>query len=83
WDGIEERYPKDKEVEGEVVRKEKYGYFVKLEPGIEGLIHSSKLSGEEAYKPGQKIKAYIERVNKPARRLSLVLPQTEKPVTYR
>ena len=40
---IEEKYPKDKEVEGEVTRKEKYGSFVKLEPGIEGLIHISKL----------------------------------------
>ena len=83
WQDIEKKFPKDKEVEGEVVRKEKYGYFVRLEPGIEGLIHASKLSGEEDFKTGQKIKAYIERVNKTARRLSLILPQKAKPVTYR
>ncbi len=83
WQDIEAKYPKDKEVEGEVVRKEKYGYFVRLEPGIEGLIHASKLTGEEDFKTGQKIKAYIERVNKTARRLSLLLPQKAIPVTYR
>ncbi len=83
WKDIEKKYPKDKEVEGEVVRREKYGYFVRLEPGIEGLIHASKLTGQEEFEIGQKVKAYIERVNKPSRRLSLVLPQKAKPVTYR
>ena len=83
WKNIEKKYKKDKEVEGEVVRKEKYGYFVRLEPGIEGLIHSSKLSGDEGFKTGQKVKAYIERINKNQRRLSLILPQKAKPVTYR
>jgi len=83
WEDIEKKYPKDKEVEGEVVRKEKYGYFVKLEPGIEGLIHSSKLSGKEEFKTGQKVIAYIERINKKLRRLSLILSHKEKPITYR
>ncbi|MBI2051907.1 S1 RNA-binding domain-containing protein [Candidatus Roizmanbacteria bacterium] len=83
WDKIEEKYPKDKEVEGEIVRREKYGYFVRLEPGIEGLIHISKLTGKEDFETGQTVKAYIERVSKASRRLSLVLPQKEKPVTYR
>ncbi len=83
WQDIEKKYPKDKEVEGEVIRKEKYGYFIKLEPGIEGLIHSSKLSGKEEFKTGQKIKAYIERINKKMRRLSLILAQKAKPITYR
>lgn len=83
WEKIEEKYPKDKEVEGEVVRKEKYGYFVRLEPGIEGLIHISKLSGEENIKIGQKIKAFIERISLKDRKMSLVLPQKEKPVFYR
>jgi len=83
WKEIEKRFPKDKEVEGEVVRKEKYGYFVRLEPGVEGLIHISKLTGQEEFKSGQKIKAFIERVNEKERRMSLVLPQKEKPVMYR
>jgi len=83
WSQIEERYPKDKEVEGEIVRQERYGYFVKLEPGIEGLIHISKLTGKENLKIGSKIKAFIEKADKRNRKMSLVLTQQEKPVTYR
>ncbi len=83
WKGIEKRYPKDKEVEGEIVRHERYGYFVRLEPGVEGLIHISKLEGAPEMKVGQKVKAYIERITENSRRLSLVLPQTEKPIFYR
>lgn len=83
WANIEERYPKDKEVNGEVVRQERYGYFVRLEPGIEGLVHVSKLSGKEDLKIGSKIKAFIEKIDQKARKMSLVLTQTEKPVTYR
>lgn len=83
WQEIEKKYPKDKEIEGEVVRKEKYGYFVRLEPGVEGLIHVSKLKGDETIVPGKKIKVFIEKVNGRSRRMSLLLPQKEKPVTYR
>jgi len=83
WESIEELYPKDKEIDGEVIRKEKYGYFVRLDQGIEGLIHISKLTGNEEYKIGQKIKVFVERINKTERRMSLLLPQTARPVTYR
>lgn len=83
WKNIEEKYPKEKEHDGEVVRKERYGYFVRLEPGVEGLIHVSKLAGNEEFEMGQKIKVFIERVNNKERRMSLILPQVEKPVFYR
>lgn len=83
WDTIVKKYPKDKEIEGEVVRKERYGYFVRLEPGVEGLIHISKLPDGSELKLGQKIKIYIETLNEKDRRMSLILPQKEKPVTYR
>lgn len=83
WDTIEEKYPKDREIDGEVVRKERYGYFVRLEPGVEGLIHVSKLTGDENLALGQKIKTFVERVNKKDRRMSLILPQKEKPILYR
>lgn len=83
WETIEEKYPKDKEVTGEIIRKEHYGYFVRLEPGIEGLIHVSKLSGDEDLKIGEKVKVFVERVNKKDRKMSLVLPAKAKPIMYR
>lgn len=83
WQEIEEKYPKEKEHEGEIVRKERYGYFVRLEPGVEGLIHISKLSGEENLEVGDKVNVFIERVSSKDRRMSLILPQTDKPIFYR
>ncbi|NTU46917.1 S1 RNA-binding domain-containing protein [Candidatus Roizmanbacteria bacterium] len=83
WDEIEEKYPKDKEIQGEIIRKERYGYFVRLEPGVEGLIHVSKLSGEETLEIGDKVKVFVERISKKDRKMSLLLPQTEKPILYR
>ena len=74
---------RDKEIDGEIIRKERYGYFVRLEPGVEGLIHVSKLSGEENFKIGDKIKTFVERVNAKDRKMSLILPQKEKPIMYR
>ncbi|NTU74039.1 S1 RNA-binding domain-containing protein [Candidatus Roizmanbacteria bacterium] len=83
WDNIDEKYPKDKEIVGEVVRKERYGLFVRLEPGVEGLVHISKLTGDENFELGQKIKTFVERINRKERKMSLILPQTDKPILYR
>lgn len=83
WENIEKKYPKDKEIEGEIIRKEKYGYFVRLEPGIEGLIHISKIKEEESIKIGQKIKVYVEKISLKHRKISLILPEKEKPIFYR
>ena len=83
WKNIEEKYPKEKEHEGEIVRKERYGYFVRLEPGVEGLIHVSKLNGEENLEIGSKVKVFIERISDKERRMSLILPQVDKPIFYR
>jgi len=83
WEAIEKEYPIDKEVTGEIIRKEQYGYFVRLAPGIESLIHISKLNGKEDLKIGQKIKAFVEKIDKKGRRMSLLLAQKETPVTYR
>ncbi|PIV09649.1 hypothetical protein COS31_04540 [Candidatus Roizmanbacteria bacterium CG02_land_8_20_14_3_00_36_15] len=83
WDTVEEKYPKDKEIQGEIVRKERYGYLVRFEPGIEGLIHISKIGHKKELKVGEKTGVYIEKIDKNNRRISLLLPQKEKPVTYR
>lgn len=83
WKEIEKKYPKDKEFEGEVVRKERYGVFVRLAPGVEGLVHVSKLKGDESIELGDKIKVYVERINTKDRKMSLLLPQREKPLLYR
>lgn len=83
WAIVEKKYPKDTEVKGEVIRKERYGYIIRLEPGIEGLIHISKVTGEATIEVGKKITVYIEKIDAKQRRISLILALTEKPVEYR
>jgi len=44
WTNIAEKYPVGSTIPGEVVNVMSYGAFVKLEPGIEGLVHISEMS---------------------------------------
>ena len=44
WASIEAKYPVGSTVRGEVVNLMSYGAFVKLEEGIEGLVHISEMS---------------------------------------
>ncbi|MCM8815526.1 MAG: 30S ribosomal protein S1 [Candidatus Omnitrophica bacterium] len=44
WDDVETRYPVGSIVEGKVVNITDYGAFIKLEDGIEGLLHISEFS---------------------------------------
>ncbi len=47
WQDVERRYPPGTLVEGRVTRLESYGAFVELAPGLEGLVHVSRLGSEE------------------------------------
>ncbi|HLW65603.1 MAG TPA: S1 RNA-binding domain-containing protein, partial [Gemmataceae bacterium] len=44
WENVEGKYPIGSKHTGEVVNIMSYGAFVKLEPGIEGLVHISEMS---------------------------------------
>lgn len=78
WENIEEKYPKDKEVDGVVVRIANFGALVKLETGVEGLIHVSKLVGGVSVKEGEKVQVYIESIDVAKRKISLGLVMSDK-----
>ena len=78
WSIIEQKYPKDKEVEGEVVRIANFGALVKLETGVEGLIHISKLTGGVSVKEGETVQVYIESIDVQKRKISLGIVETSK-----
>jgi len=77
WTKIEDKYPKDKEFDGEVVKIANFGALVRLEEGIEGLIHISKLAGV-VLKGGEKVQVYIESIDVSKRKISLGLVNTDK-----
>ncbi len=77
WDNIKEKYPEESIVLGKVVRLNDFGAFVELEPGVDGLVHISKISHNriehpsEVLKVGQEIKAKILSVDEENKRISL------------
>ena len=85
WENIETKYPVDTAHQGEVVNVMSYGAFVKLEPGIEGLVHISEMSWtkrvnhpSELVNIGDSIEVKILGVDPEGQQLSLGMKQTQK-----
>jgi small subunit ribosomal protein S1 len=84
WDTIKDRFPNGKVVEGKVARLAKFGAFVEVEEGIEGLIHVSEFTSErriqnpaEVVKVGQVVRAVVLSADPEAKRLKLGMKQLE------
>ena len=84
WTNIAEKFPVGSTVPGEVVNVMSYGAFVKLEPGIEGLVHISEMSWtrrinhpSEMVQIGDKIDVRILGVDPQGQQLSLGIKQTQ------
>jgi small subunit ribosomal protein S1 len=58
WSRVSEKYPIGSRAKGEVVNLTSYGAFIKLEPGVEGLVHISEMS-------------WTKRINHPSEMLSI------------
>ncbi|OPF51653.1 4-hydroxy-3-methylbut-2-enyl diphosphate reductase [Clostridium baratii] len=77
WKNVTEKYPEGSVVLGKVVRINDFGAFVELEPGVDGLVHISKISHDRINNPadvlsvGQDIKAKILSVDEEQKRISL------------
>lgn len=74
------KYAAGQVVEGKITRKEPYGLFVQLEPGVVGLLHQSKLSDRpefqaERRKVGERLRVEIGEIKLSERRISLQLPR--------
>lgn len=83
WKDISERYSVGTTFTGTVSRVESFGVFVNVEPGVDGLIHSSKLTPEAQLKKGDEVTVTVESVDPEQRRMSLSMVLTEVPVGYK
>ena len=83
WVKIAEKYPEGSKVKGEITRLAAFGAFVNLAPGVDGLIHISKIPTDKEFKAGQKIECFVEQVDLAHRRMSLSLALMKKPVGYK
>ena len=84
WHNIEVRYAIGSKVKGEVVNITPYGAFVKLEEGIEGLVHVSEMSWtkrinhpSEVVNVGDEIEVVVLAIDKGKQEISLGMKQTE------
>jgi small subunit ribosomal protein S1 len=83
WEGIDNKYAVEARLSGTVTRATDYGVFVQLEPGVEGLIHITKLPPGKKLQVGDEVNVYIEEIETQSRKISLGLVLTEKPLGYR
>ncbi|PIV00642.1 hypothetical protein COS54_02610 [Candidatus Shapirobacteria bacterium CG03_land_8_20_14_0_80_39_12] len=83
WEELEKKYPVDARLSGKITRLTSFGALVEIEPGVEGLVHISKIPPEVFLNEGDKIEIYIESVDRKARRISLGLVLSQKPIEYK
>lgn len=84
WELLEERAPVGSKITGRVRNLTNFGVFVEIEPGIDGLIHTSDLSwtkrgtaANDALKEGSEIEVVVLQIDAGERRVSLGLKQTQ------
>ncbi len=85
WANIEQKYPVGSQVSGEVVNLMSYGAFVKLEEGVEGLVHISEMSWtrrvnhpSEVVAIGDVVDVVVLDIDTEKEQISLGMKQTEQ-----
>ena len=74
------KYAAGQVVTGKITRKEVYGLFIQLEPGVVGLLHQSKTAENSEFhlakqRVGEEIQVQVAEVKLGERRISLELPR--------
>ena len=78
WHDVAERYAPGTEFTGRIVRSTDFGYFVEVEPGVDGLVHVSQLPhgvkpGDAEVAIGSSVQGWVREVDPSKKRLSLSL----------
>src|SRR5262249_19765543 len=84
WNSVELKYPVGSRIKGKVVNVMSYGAFVKLEGGVEGLVHISEMSWtrrishpSEVVQIGDDVEVVVLDINREKQEISLGMKQTE------
>jgi small subunit ribosomal protein S1 len=84
WDNVATKYPVGSNVKGTVVNVMSYGAFVKLEDGIEGLVHISEMSWtkrishpSELVHIDEQVDVMVLDINQEKQEISLGMKQTQ------
>jgi len=84
WEKVEGQYPVGSRIQGSVVSIMPYGAFVKLEEGLEGLVHISEMSWtrrinhpSEMVNVGDEVEVVVLNIDKDKQEISLGMRQAE------
>ena len=82
WADAGKKFPVGSAVEGAVTRMEKFGAFVQMSAGVEGLVHISEITAErhlhhpqDALKVGQVVRAQVLAIDPEKRQAKLSMKQ--------
>src|SRR5580700_3875241 len=82
WADVPQKYPAGTAIEGPVTRLTKFGAFVQITEGVEGLVHISEIVADrhlhhpqDVLKPGQIVRAQVLAVDAEKRQLKLSMKQ--------
>ncbi|MBW8749709.1 MAG: S1 RNA-binding domain-containing protein, partial [Acidobacteria bacterium] len=82
WAAVPQKYPAGSVIEGPVMRLTKFGAFVQLAEGVEGLVHISEIDAgkrinhpQDVLKVGEVVKAQVLAVDMEKRQIKLSIKQ--------
>lgn len=84
WGNLEEKFHPGDRLKGKVTRCAKFGAFVEIAPGVEGLVHISEMSytkrimrPEDVANPGDMVEVVVKEIDSSKRRISLSIREAE------
>jgi small subunit ribosomal protein S1 len=84
WESVEARFRPGDKIRGKVTRCVKFGAFIEIAPGIEGLVHISEMSykkrvlkAQDVVTPGDTVEVMIKEIDVENRRISLSIRDAE------
>jgi small subunit ribosomal protein S1 len=82
WTAVPQKFPAGSVIEGPVARLTKFGAFVQVAEGVEGLVHISEISAEkrinhpqDVLKTGQVVRAQVLAIDMEKRQIKLSMKQ--------
>jgi len=82
WTVVPQKFPEASVIEGPIVRLTKFGVFIQLSEGVEGLVHISEISAEkrinhpqDVLRTGQIVKAQVLSIDMDKRQIKLSMKQ--------
>ena len=82
WAEVQKKFPVGTQIEGPVTKLMKFGAFVQLAEGVEGLVHVSEMSAErrinhpsDVLRAGEVVKAQVLGIDREKRQIKLSMKQ--------